>query len=266
MGISSRFIYDGPMKGICVPFLNCYACPTAVFGCPLGILQHFILSSMIPFYAIGIIGVFGLLLGRMFCGWVCPFGLLQELMFKLSRVEIKLPENLKYVKYAILIIFVGLLTFITGQPWFCIFCPAGTLEAGIPWLIMDPINPADGQPVVIADFIGTLFYIKIFILVTLSALFVVSKQPFCKMFCPLGAIFSLFNRVSLVNIAYKRSCKKCNACEPRCVMGIAHADRIHSKECIRCLRCTECKNVYLKVLTKDMDAVPGQTLDVTRVI
>ncbi|MBF0106089.1 MAG: 4Fe-4S binding protein [Deltaproteobacteria bacterium] len=248
VGLFTRFIYNGPLKGFCVPILNCYACPLAVFACPIGTIQHFLGLHMIPFYVLGVLGFLGLLAGTMACGWLCPFGLLQELMFKLSKKEIFLPKALSYIKYAVLVIMVILLPWFTGQPWFSRLCPAGTLTAAIPWLILDPINPIDGTVVNVADFVGDLFFLKLLILFLLLFLFVVAKRPFCKILCPLGALFSLFNKISFLKLHVKGQCKSCLKCETACVSGISVNTDTNGIDCCRCLKCVECENVKVSFL------------------
>ena len=60
--------------GIVCPALFCYACPLAMFACPFGTLQHFVVLAAVPLLAGGTIGLYATLLGRAFCGWFCPFG------------------------------------------------------------------------------------------------------------------------------------------------------------------------------------------------
>lgn len=243
-GLRARFIYDGPLKGFCVPLLNCYACPLGVFSCPIGSIQHFVGLHLVPFYVIGLLGIVGFLGGRIVCGWGCPFGFFQELMFKLSKVHYEIPYGLEYGRYVILVGVVLVITFITGEPWFCRLCPAGTLTAGIPWLILNPVNPVDGQVVVVSTFIGWLFAVKIVILAGFLALFTVTERPFCRIICPLGAIFSLFNRVSLLQLAHRptEKCEKCGNCEAACLVSTNPTENINSTQCVRCLKCTKCKN------------------------
>ena len=71
-------IYKGDLKGMCVPGLNCYSCPGAIGACPLGSLQSALLNSKFktPYYILGLLIIFGALLGRVVCGFLCPFGLL----------------------------------------------------------------------------------------------------------------------------------------------------------------------------------------------
>ena len=72
MGFAAGKIYKGNMKGVCVPGLNCYSCPGAIASCPLGSLQSGLLSSRyrFPYYILGTLILFGLLLGRFICGFL----------------------------------------------------------------------------------------------------------------------------------------------------------------------------------------------------
>jgi polyferredoxin len=83
-------LYKGPLKGACVPFLNCHGCPTATFGCPIGTIEHYMVIRRFPYEIVGQLGLLGLLVGRMACGWLCPFGLLQDLLFMVTKAEVKI--------------------------------------------------------------------------------------------------------------------------------------------------------------------------------
>ena len=82
-GFGEAAIYQGKTKGVCVPGLNCYSCPGAIAACPLGTLQNALSSAPVrfPFYILGFLILSGLFLGRMICGFLCPFGLIQELLY-----------------------------------------------------------------------------------------------------------------------------------------------------------------------------------------
>ena len=137
-GFASGTIYKGDPKGVCVPGLNCYSCPGAVAACPLGSLQN-ALSAMpdkLPLYILGILMLLGLTLGRLICGFLCPFGLIQELLHKIPGKKIKKgrwSRKLSWLKYAVLAVFVVAIplwyAFTAGYPLpgFCKYiCPAGT--------------------------------------------------------------------------------------------------------------------------------------------
>ena len=114
-GFKTGSIYTGPLKAACVPGLNCYSCPGALGSCPIGSLQA-VLSNRgynFSFYVVGFLFVFGALLGRFICGWLCPFGLVQDLLHKLPFYKklkrLPVDKGLRYIKYFILAAFVILM-------------------------------------------------------------------------------------------------------------------------------------------------------------
>ena len=118
-------IYQGPAKSVCVPGLNCYSCPGAVGACPVGSLQTYLsgLKFKVPYYVVGILIFVGALIGRAVCGFLCPFGFLQDLLYKIpffKKNEFKLDKYLRYFKYVVLVLFVLLLPFCFKlTPFFC---------------------------------------------------------------------------------------------------------------------------------------------------
>jgi polyferredoxin len=240
---SSGQIYKGPLKCTCLPVLSCHSCPSAIFSCPIGTVQHYAVLHKVPLFLFGLFGIVGLLVGRMACGWLCPFGLVQDLLNRVRSTKIQLPSELSITRYAVALLLVFLLPYATGQTWFSILCPLGTLSAAIPWAVWNPVDPLTAQPVVQADAVGALFAIKIGILIGFMLSFVVAKRPFCRLFCPLGLFFSLFNRVSLVQLEVSEECNRCDRCQEVCPVDIKVYDAPNSGECIRCLRCTGCPQV-----------------------
>ena len=233
-------IYQGDTKGVCVPGLNCYSCPGALGACPLGsLLSELAAGKRIPFYVIGTLLLFGALLGRAICGFLCPFGLVQDLLDMIPAPKLKKSRAtrvLSYLKYVILAVFVVYLPLWLmakngiGSPAFCKYiCPAGTLGAGIPLAILNE-NLRAG--------LGELFALKLAVLIAIIVLSVFIYRPFCRFICPLGAIYSFFNRFALFGVTVdKKKCTGCNACVRHCKLDVTH---INSAECIRC---GECKSV-----------------------
>ena len=246
-GFKTAGIYQGPLKNGCVPFLNCYSCPGALFSCPIGAMQASISEAggkfdinAIPLLVIGFLSLIGSLVGRAVCGWTCPFGFIQDLLNKIPSKKFNGWKWLRYLKYAILIIFVFLLPafmvdeFDMGAPSFCKFiCPAGTLEGGIPLTLMKPD---------LRNQLGALFSWKISFLIAIIALAVFFKRPFCQWFCPLGAFYGPFNKISLKQISIdNNACVKCGKCSKACPMNLNVPEEINSCDCIRCFDCkSEC--------------------------
>lgn len=240
--LTTRNISTGPLKGVCVPFLNCYACPSAVFSCPIGTLQHFMAIRAIPYYLIGFIVLVGLTIGRMACGWLCPFGLVQDMMYKIPSPKMKIPSYLKYLKYVVLIVLVIIVPYFTADCVFSKLCPAGTLIAGVPWALWNPVRPETGQNVFSSGF-GVMFFLSMSILIIFLIFFVLTKRPFCRTTCPMGAILALFNRYSMVRLEVDKGCDGCNICQDICPVDINVSLDGNSGECIRCLECTRCNHV-----------------------
>ena len=241
-GFAKGTIYKGSSKLLCVPGLNCYSCPGALGACPIGSFQAVIASRnyQFTFYVTGFLLFFGALLGRFVCGWLCPFGLVQDLLHKIPFVKKlrRLPGDrwLRFLKYVILVGFVIVLPLTVldivgqGQPWFCKYiCPSGTLFAGIPLVAS---NPA------LQSALGWLFSWKVAVLVVLLLLSVVVYRPFCRYLCPLGAIYGLFNPVALYRFRIdSQKCTQCGVCQKACPMDIPVQSVPNSPECIRCGRC-----------------------------
>jgi polyferredoxin len=241
---STKEIYGGILKSGCVPFLNCHACPTAFSSCPIGILQTFASQSIrkIPYFVLGFLGVFGLTVGRAACGWLCPFGWLQDVMHRIKSPKYAIAKSFLKLKYVILVVLVLILPYFLDSHWFSRFCPVGTLIAGIPWVIWNPVR-ASGITHIGEGWLLWFFSLKVLILFFFLALFVFYKRPFCRTVCPLGAIYALFNRISLMRMEVTGKCNDCSLCKQVCPMDIHIARDPDSPECIRCLECTVCKQV-----------------------
>lgn len=231
-------LYTGSWKRFCAPGLNCYSCPAATFACPIGAMQA-VSGSMqfrFSFYAVGFVLAIGVLFGRFVCGWLCPFGLFQELLHKIPTRKLRLPKWAKYVKYGILAVFVLILPVAVtnfmgmGQPAFCQYiCPAGTLEGGIPLLLTHPE---------LRGALGWLFSLKTAILVAVIVGSVLVQRFFCKLMCPLGAIYGLLNKVSFCRLHVDgKKCIQCGQCAKCCPMDVNPVTQASSAECIRCGKC-----------------------------
>lgn len=234
-GFFTGKIYQGPLKQVCVPGLNCYSCPGALSACPLGTLQNQLsaLKFRAPYYTMGLLLFTGALLGRTVCGFLCPFGWVQELLnripfYKKNRFRGDRPlRALKYVLLALLVVILPLCVKLT--PFFCKYvCPAGTTAGAI----------LAARNRLIASQLGPLFTWKAIVLgaVLLSALIV--WRPFCKYLCPLGAIYGFFNKISLVRLHLDREkCVSCGACASSCRMNLDPVRELNHAECIRCGDC-----------------------------
>lgn len=247
-GYLNLTIYQGLLKGYCVPTLNCYACPGAFCSCPIGSLQHFALTGRFPFFLLGFLGLVGTSVGRMTCGWLCPFGLLQDLLKRLSVKNIHLPRWMGNLKYASLVLIAIMLPFFLKDMWFSKLCPAGGIEAAIPWAVGGSSRSPDMAGLNVRSMISSMFWIKMAILSFFLIAMVFIKRPFCRTACPLGAILSLMNRVSFVTLRFDaEKCTGCKICNRLCPVDLDVPSQIRSPECIRCLECTKCPEKAISV-------------------
>lgn len=243
-------IYQGKGKAVCVPGLNCYSCPGAAGACPIGSFQAVVGSSKFRFsyYITGFLILLGVLLGRFICGFLCPFGWLQELLHKIptKKLSTKKLKPLTYFKYAILLLAVVLLPAIVvndlgmGDPFFCKYiCPQGVLEGAIP---LAAVNEG------IRSALGPLFNRKLIILIVVVVLSILFYRPFCKWICPLGAFYALMNKVSLLGIKVdEHKCVSCGKCARVCKMDVDVTKTPNHTECIRCGKCiTSCPTDAIK--------------------
>ena len=242
VGFAEGKIYTGPLKHICFPGLNCYSCPGALGACPIGALQAVIGSwnFKLAFYVSGFLIFVGALVGRLVCGWLCPFGLIQDLLHKIPFFKkistFRGDKLLRKLKYVILVVFVILLPMFLvdllgqGAPYFCkLICPVGTLEGGIPLVLLNSAMHSA---------LGWLYAWKNVLLVATILLSILIYRPFCKYICPLGAIYSLFNRISIFRYRVdEHKCIHCGACAKVCKMHVDPVKNANDPECIRCGKC-----------------------------
>lgn len=232
-------IYTGKTKSLCVPGLNCYSCPGAAFSCPIGSFQALVGSSKFNFayYVTGLMLFFGTLFGRLICGFMCPFGFFQDLLYKIPTKKFSTRKFtfLKYLKYLILIFVVWLFgIFLTDElggasPYFCKYlCPQGILEGGIPLSIANKSIRAA---------LGNLFKLKFVILTLITLLSIFFYRPFCKYLCPLGAFYAITNKFSFYKYHVDDSCISCGKCKRVCKMDVDMSKNQNALECIRCGDC-----------------------------
>lgn len=219
---------------VCFPVLNCHSCPISVFACPLGVIGQFAQVGLIPLSVVGVIAVAGLVAGRLLCGWVCPFGFVQELLYKIPYVKFELPSWTRFIKYAVfigLVVLVPILLSTSSPLYFCRLCPVGTLESAIPWALMRGT----------ADTVS--LSIRLAIVMGLVVMAMGHRRFFCKVLCPLGACLSVFNRFAAIFPHRTADCVDCGACDRDCAMEVRYGQQRlgvyenHPEECISCLEC-----------------------------
>ena len=243
-GFISGQIYQGKAKYACVPGFNCYSCPGAAGACPLGAIQNAFASTghRAGWYVLGIILLFGVVLGRTICGWLCPLGLIQELLNKIPTPKLRksrLTRTLSWLKYVLLAVFVVALPLWYGLrydlplPAFCKYiCPAGTFE-GAMGLLSNTMPANTGY----FSMLGILFTRKFVIMLVIGLGCIFCYRAFCRFLCPLGAIYGLFNRFNIIGVKVDQDrCNHCGACVRGCGMDVR---RVGDHECINCGKCME---------------------------
>ncbi len=259
-GFFAGKIYEGNLKSVCVPGLNCYSCPGAVGSCPIGSLQNALSANKFkfPYYVLGLLIFFGALLGRLVCGFLCPFGLLQDLLHKIpfpKKIKsFKGDKLLRKLKYAVLIVTVIILPlFVKLTPVFCKYlCPSGTASG----LLL-----ALGDNTLFKLF-GSRFAWKACVLGMIVLLSVVIYRPFCKYLCPLGAFYAPFNKVAAVRIAVDADkCVSCGKCADACNMCVNPSQTPNHTECIRCGDCIHaCPTKALRCTWPGVGNAAGSTV------
>ena len=252
-GFISGQIYQGKAKYVCTPGFNCYSCPAAAGACPLGSIQNALAATghNAGWYVLGILMLYGVILGRTICGWLCPLGLFQELLNLIPTPKIKknrITRVLSWLKYVLLGVFVIALPLWYGLrydlplPGFCKYiCPAGTSEGAMGLL-------ANTMPVNTSYFsmLGVLFTRKFIIMLVIGLGCIFCYRAFCRFICPLGAIYGLFNRFNIVGVKVDEDrCNHCGACVRSCGMDVR---RVGDHECINCGRCmTACSQGAISI-------------------
>jgi len=263
-------------KGVPCLALNCYACPLAVLACPIGSIQNFVGLRRVPWYVLGVVGLAGALGGRFACGWLCPFGWFQEIVHKIPVPKWAVYPRKRVKWWAMLIVtmlyagggwaalrlfthsvmsfalylvagfvlyaFLGasrlfalvgvvvIVPLIALEPWFCKLCPAGILEGGIQVLL----------DVDLRGLVGELYWLKLAILLLFLAWMMVTRRPFCRWICPLGALWSPFNRWSTLRMAVDWGiCIQCNRCQQVCPVDIRIYEDANAEACVRCMQCID---------------------------
>ena len=230
-------LYRGPLKSVCVPGLNCYSCPGALGACPVGSWQSAMsgVYPKFPLYVLGLLLLFALAFGRMICGWLCPFGLVQDLLHRIPVPKLRKKSWMRPLtrfRWAMLILagagaYLAFLAVGTGKPLFCAYvCPAGMLEGALPLMALRPeLFQAAGWLTVWKGVILAAC------LIAMTAIY----RPFCRFACPLGLWYGFWNWLAIFGVAVdETTCVHCGRCAEICPMDAEIAGDAH---CISCGKC-----------------------------
>ena len=174
--------------------------------------------------------------GRFFCGYLCAFGSMQELLsfiaekLKIRQIEVdqKLDAMLKKLKYAVLAVLIVLwvldVSYTGLSPW-NVFGIYSNLAG---WSGLEELISVGGLLLALT-IIGSLFL----------------KRFFCRYLCPLGGVFTLISKPRLFRIKKSDGCVGCRLCTRKCPMGIDVENEakslgsVRSGECIVCFKCLD---------------------------
>lgn len=254
------------LHGIPGCVFHCYSCPLSSFACPIGVMANYAALLPVvgewPYVLIGVLLAVGAASGSLVCGWACPFGFVQDLLGKIVPWKITMPAWTGYTRYAVLVGLVLLLPAVLGfkgipfeeqKISICRLCPAGALEAGLPYSIQS----------LVAGHGWVMSGLKTGILATFLAAALLINRPWCRVFCPLGGLLSLFNRFSLFHLRFNpANCTECNLCRSRCSMGVKVDQKVNVSGCVRCLECTTCGAIEPCLASPSKNEEPARTTSI----
>jgi ferredoxin len=198
----------------------------------------FYIRDMALLFMVGFTVITTLLWGRVFCGFLCPFGALQDLITRLvpRRLQRALPQRIHdraiYIKYGILLLIVGLAAAPAHIGVYQYFEPFGTVF----YLSTSPLLWSIAGGFLVASAVVPRFY--------------------CRYACPLGGALGVASLVSIFRIRRVEQCVPCKVCQTACPTGAIRGPEIDFKECVRCNDCE------IKLLTKA--GVCRHSMDVVR--
>jgi len=190
-------------------------------------LQRIYFSNYILLF---IFVVMTIIFGRVFCGFFCPLGAIQEWLRKLGKflgikreyeLPVKIDKAMRYFKYVVLFGLI-VLSYTYGELIFRYYDPFVALSHL--WEEFDEIYWAYG-------ILGTIVILSLF-----------TKNWWCRYFCPLGGFFGIMRKFSFFRLEKNPdSCTKCGACSRSCPVGLSFKDMkaVNGAECISCLKCVD---------------------------
>lgn len=238
-------------------------------------------APVFPWLAVASFLAIGVLLGKSLCGWICPFGFIQDLidLIKVKKMEVasKTHEDMTLIKYLVL----GIALFITGTfsvakllgahrsyenamgifayAPFTAVSPSETLFATLPKMVQGFSNSIVEKPVweALAEVLNLtpLFWVQFFILLGVLVFAAYVPRGWCKYFCPHGAIMAVLNRFSFMGLrrdpvkCVKGECRECvKACPMKVRILELPWEKFSDPECIYCLKCIDaCPNKAIRL-------------------
>ena len=187
------------------------------FLCPTTVVQNIFLKANTGYLLLFLVPVaLALIMGRLFCGYICPFGAAQELLHVRKwawRIPSKWMSILAKLKY-VLLIYLVVRVLVTGS------------------VVLQDYSPF--KP--LFSWGGTPMTIGVTILFTLLSVFF--YRPFCRALCPFGALLSLLSRFALFRVRSSVKCIGCGRCTAECPSGAMEGGTVAAGECLLCGKCT----------------------------
>lgn len=245
------------------PFLNCQACEMATGACPIGMFQWHLIHKRMPYLVLGTLMATGALLGRSVCGWLCPFGLIGDLLHKINIRKLTPRPQWNYLKFVILLSLVCVL-FMT-MPFFCEYlCFSGKLLGLLPYYLTTGLSGFKEALSTPGWIVSPLGLSLMMLIVLLAGSLLISGRWFCRYLCPLGAWYGLFNYISPLRVKHdQQKCTDCKLCIKQCPMEVNLGSRSFTDvtNCIGCFHCTTlCKARSIRMVRneKEVDHVKKQ--------
>ncbi len=277
----SAAIFNVGALPLLLPVFWTWGMETNIVGDAFTALQFMLYNAVFPWLVIASFLIVGVILGKSLCGWVCPFGFIQDLIGFIKRKKMDISprthQSMIYIKYAIL----GIALFISvtfsaaklteahggyekalgifAEAPFTTLSPSETLFATLPKMIVDFRNAVSEIPFLdVLSGVATLsplFWVQLFIMVGVLVFSAYVPRGWCKYFCPHGAIMAILNKFSFLGLRrdlVKCTKAECRICVQACPMNVRILDlpweKFSDPECIYCLKCVDaCPNKAIKL-------------------
>jgi polyferredoxin len=225
--------------------------------------------------------IVGVLIGKSMCGWICPFGFVQDIMgfFKRKQTDVsaRTHDAMIYVKYFVLAVTLFIVatyaaTVLTGTNAgyqsalgvfafapFTVISPSETLFATLPHMVQSFSGSlSSGQAIDVLSSIASvsaLVWARLVVMVIVLAFVVYVPRSWCRYFCPHGAFMAVMNNFSFIGLRREPfKCEKggCGHCVQVCPMRVPILDlpweKFSHPECIYCMKCVDsCEHGAIKL-------------------